>query len=441
MASVAERLLVSACALTRTTEWATRLFGPRRFLPALFSDRFTHLGGIERAVFERQLSGCRSFADDRWTPYWEALAAEHLAVADAALSTLGGPSTRQLLNPSAADTSVLGELLAPAVEILADRGAIAPKRAVPEFSARHPESLTAATALDALIKAMVYEFVAAWPGWTPQRLRAYETSHRLGEVLVTALAPAMGVDVEVVRIPLGGDDAVRGYLMTPQGADRVPTVLVTNGVEGTLAEAMLPVLAHRDRGMGVFVMEMPGTYSYREPLAPAAERVYTTVLDYLSAHDRVDADRLAMMGLSFGGYWATRMAATDRRLRVAIANGAPTHRSFQIGSATGLPEIMVSTLRSATGATSVVDLTRRLTAMSLRAYYSRIEIPMLVINGTDDTLIATRDSIDIAAAAPRAQLALYAGDDHCAMGHADQWMELSIRFLAEHLAVAEQVAR
>ncbi|WP_280440966.1 alpha/beta hydrolase family protein [Nocardia brasiliensis] len=164
-------------------------------------------------------------------------------------------------------------------------------------------------------------------------------------------------------------------------------------------------------------------------------------MDYFGAHDRVDADRLAMMGLSFGGYWATRMAATDRRLRVAIANGAPTHRSFQIGSATGLPEIMVSTLRSATGATSVVDLTRRLPAMSLRAYYSRIEIPMLVINGTDDTLIATRDSIDIAAAAPRAQLALYAGGDHCAMGHADQWMELSIRFLAEHLAVAEQGAR
>jgi esterase FrsA len=85
IASGARRAFVSALALTRTTEWAARRLGTARFLPALFVDRFTHLGGIVPAVFAAQLAECRSFEDSRWATYWKSFAGEYLATADGAL--------------------------------------------------------------------------------------------------------------------------------------------------------------------------------------------------------------------------------------------------------------------------------------------------------------------------------------------------------------------
>ena len=98
IASGAQRAFVSTLALTRTTEWAARRLGSARFLPALFVDRLTHLGGIDRAVFAAQLAKCRSFEDNRWAAHWESFAGQHFAIADVAVAALSGRSTRELLD-------------------------------------------------------------------------------------------------------------------------------------------------------------------------------------------------------------------------------------------------------------------------------------------------------------------------------------------------------
>ncbi|CAM5290251.1 alpha/beta hydrolase [Mycolicibacterium aubagnense] len=439
---LARRAFVTACAVTHTTERAAHRFGVARFLPRLHADRITHLGGIPEAEFARQLADCRSFEDARWTGHWQRYAGEHLARADEALARLGAPSAAQLLDEATAtDIAALGHILAPAVTLLADRGTVADPAAVARFCTAHPESADAAHALNGLIKAMVYELAAAWPGWTPLRLQAYRRSRKLGEVLLTALAPAMDLTIEIIQIPVSGSDIVRGYLVFPTESGPVPTVLVTNGLEGTLEEVLFPLLAHRDSGFGTFTMEMPGTYSYAAVMSPSSETVYSEVIDYLTKHPRVDADRIGMMGFSFGGYWSTRMAAIDPRLKVAVSNGALTDRSFTASGSFGTPEIIVSTLRSTIGAASMADMARKLAKYSLAQHYRKINIPLLVINGSHDTLISTQDSIDLAIGAPQGQLVLYDGDDHCAMGHSEQWSELSTRFLREHLLAGDTVLR
>lgn len=434
----ARKLLTTACALSHSTELAAAHLGAAYFLPALFVDRFTHLGGIERAVFAAQLAGCRSFEDERWAAHWQAIAASHIEIADAALSRLAGPTVAQLLDPrhpAGAETlSELGALLAPAATILSERGAIAPIDAVEAFRrTSNGVGDDAAIALDGLIKVIVYTFAAAWPGYTPHRMRAYQTSQRLCEVLTSALAPAMGVQVQHLDIDVGGGDVVHGTTVFPPDAESTPTVLITNGLEGTVAEMLLPVLSYRTRGLGLFVMEMPGTYAYRRPLAAEGQGVYRSVIDNLSADPRVDANRIGMLGLSFGGYWVARTASVDPRLRVAVVNGAPAHHTFGLGGTLGVPEIMVWTLAKATQAHGNLDLMRKLRALSLKSHYSRITAPLFVINGDADTLVATQDSIDIATHAPNAVLKLYPGDDHCAMGNAPDWFEKSVQFLADHL--------
>ncbi|ORJ52565.1 alpha/beta hydrolase family protein [Mycobacterium simiae] len=442
LTDLAKRVVVTACAMTHTTERAANRFGVTPFLPKLHADRITHLGGMPPDEFRQQLAACRSFEDARWVGYWSGFARDHLSRADGALSRLGAPGSHVLLDPAAApDLRALGELLAPAVTILADRGTVADPAAVARFCAEHPEATDAAYALDGLIKAIVYELAAAWPGWSPQRLAAYQRGRRLSEALLTALAPAMNMTLETVQVPINDDDIVRGILMLPLDQDGpVPTVLVTNGLEGTIEEALFPLLAQRDGGVGTFVMEMPGTYSYREPMSVASEDAYRRVIDFLVAHPAVDGDRLGMMGFSFGAYWSSRMPAVDPRLKVAVSNGALTDHSFKAFGSVGMPEIIASTLRNTTGATSMADMGRRLAKYSLAQYYRQIQAPLLVINGSRDTLISTQDSIDLAIGAPNAQLVLYDGDDHCAMGHAEQWSELSARFIREHLLASDTVA-
>ncbi|OBJ42518.1 hypothetical protein A5630_20620 [Mycolicibacterium mucogenicum] len=433
MSRIAKNLIVSVCALTGTTEHAARRVGVGYFLPELFVDRFANMGGIDKQLFASQLRDCRSFDDQSWADYWRRFAVRHLDVAAAALDRLGGPAPTALLVPADDDlVARLGAVLAPAVDVLAERTPETVGQLVTSFIADNPDHVDAAVAIDELVKAMTYLFAASWPGWTPRRLQAYAESQCLFEALLRALAPAMGIDVEVITLHVDGE-AVKGYAAFPVGSEPVATVLITNGLEGAIQEVAMPILKYRHSGMAVVTMEMPGTYAYRKPLSVESENLYTAMLDHLAAHPRVDADRIGMVGVSFGAHWAARITARDKRIRAAVCNGGLYRRSFKPSATFGKPAIILESLRNTTGASSLIGLGRRLHALSLEAHYADITVPLLVINGDTDTLVSAQDSVDLADAVPNAELILYPNDDHCAMGHYSEWLATSVDWLQRHL--------
>lgn len=435
MSRLVQDLVVTAAALTHTTERATRRRGARAFLPALFVDRFATMGGIDTALFAAQLDACRTFRDEGWVAYWRSLAQVHLDAADAELALLDAPSTERILGPGGDATATdLGAALAPAVLVLADRSPENGRTLLADFVAEHPDDRPAAVAIDELVKAMTYLFAASWPGWSPERLRAYRDSQRLLHVLLLGLAPHVGFQAERIELAIAGEDAV-AYGVFPEGDHARPTVLVTNGLEGTIQEVLLPALRLRDRGIAMVTMEMPGTFQYRRPLSTATEDAYEAVIEQLAAHPRVDADRMGMMGISFGAHWSTRMAARSSRLKAVVSNGGLYHRSFGAAAAVGMPEIMLWTLRRTTGARNLAALAHRLHALSIKKLYRTIPVPILAINGDTDTLVSTQDTVDLARAAPHGELLLYADDDHCAMGHYSEWLDTSTAWLQERLDV------
>jgi esterase FrsA len=236
--------------------------------------------------------------------------------------------------------------------------------------------------------------------------------------------------MEKVTLSVAGEEVV-GYARFPQGEGRVPLVIITNGLEGTVQEIALPLLAYRDANIGVFLMEMPGTYAYRQPMSGASEAIYHGVIDHFSTHPRVDAGRMAMVGTSFGGYWSARMAAVSPRLSCAVACGAPLHYAFGPANSLGTPEIIVSVLKKVTGAATLREMGTRLDELSFvrNDLFRRIGIPLLVINGDNDTLLGTRDSVILAIRAPKGLLKVYENDDHCAMGHYREWLDLTFDWL------------
>jgi esterase FrsA len=444
-ATLPQKLLVTACAITRSTDLVTRWTGAAPFLPALFVLRYANMGGLDQTEFTEQIRAARSFRDDRWCGYWNPIADAHARRATELLRSLAGTDSTDV--PDLAGVGVvtaaehldgLTAWIAPAAELFADHGPQPDTRALTALADEHAATADRArvtlalNAIDAWAKAITYYQVSAFPGHDTHRMQAYWRSRHLFDALIGALAPTLGLTVDHVDVPVAGGDTVHGYLVVPPGPGPHPVVLTTNGLEGTAQELAIPQLRYRGSGLAMFLMEMPGSYAYTDRMRPESEAVYHQVIDHLAADERLDAQRIAMVGVSFGGYWTARVAATNDRLACAIACGAPTHRSFH-GGALGTPQIILHALANTVGAAHPIDLMGKLKALSIRDRYRHITIPLLVINGDHDTLMSTQDSVDLADAAANASLLLYPDDDHCAMGHYRQWLDFSQRWLLDHL--------
>jgi esterase FrsA len=369
-------VFTTLCLVTGQTERAANRLGVRFFLPELFRLRYANMGGLDPDTFTTQLEGLNSFEEDAWCGYWNAIAAAYEEEAE------------KLLQEGGEEQGVKGR--------------------------------------DALVKALTYYSVSAFPGTSPSRMDAYRKAGTLNERLV----PMLDNRMEKVTLQIAGEK-VEGYQRFPGGRKKCPMVIITNGLEGTVQEIALPLLEYRDAEMGVFLMEMPGTYAYKEPMSGASEEIYNGVIAHFANHPRVDAGRMAMVGVSFGGYWSARMAAVNPKLSCAVVCGAPLHHAFGPANSLGTPEIIASVLIKVTGASGLADMGSKLDAMSFvkNDLYRKIDIPTLVINGDDDTLLGTKDSVVLATRVPKALLKLYENDDHCAMGHYREWLDLTFAWL------------
>jgi cephalosporin-C deacetylase-like acetyl esterase len=102
-----------------------------------------------------------------------------------------------------------------------------------------------------------------------------------------------------------------------------PTVLMFNGFDGS-QEEMLHVsgLAALERGFHVVTFEGPGqpTVLREQGLGFRHdwEAVVPPVADFCETVPEIDAGRLALLGLSFGGYLAPRAAAFEPRIGAVI---------------------------------------------------------------------------------------------------------------------------
>jgi len=104
-----------------------------------------------------------------------------------------------------------------------------------------------------------------------------------------------------------------------------PTIIAMTGYDGTAEELYFNIgAAGIARGYNVLTFDGPGQgMALREqklPFRPDWEKVVTQVVDYLIEKEEVDADRIAMIGYSMGGYLVARAAAFEHRIVACIAN-------------------------------------------------------------------------------------------------------------------------
>ncbi len=127
--------------------------------------------------------------------------------------------------------------------------------------------------------------------------------------------------------------SLSGYLFSPAGAGPFPTTLHVNGYDGTAEELYASVPAALDRGYAFAAIDGPGQgamlYDRRVPMRPDWENVVPEMFDGLAAEPAVDAQRIVLVGRSFGGVIAPRGAAGEDRLAAMIVDPG----QFDIGPA------------------------------------------------------------------------------------------------------------
>jgi len=246
-------------------------------------------------------------------------------------------------------------------------------------------------------QAWLYYSFARWPvPNSPGKQRAYD------KALEAYLAYAKKYDppLEVLRVPYEGSEVV-GYVRMPKGARHAPFVVAIAGLDSRKEEMIERFGPLAERGIGVLALDSPGTgQSGVKAAAPGTEKSLSRVLDVVLARPEIDAKRVVLYGGSFGGYWATILAVTEKaRLRAVVAQSPPIHETFSRERTQMLVKNREYLFDYAPaqmftyGGTTLEQLAENKERMSLktRGLLDQPMAPMLVIGGALDTQVPIAD--------------------------------------------------
>jgi len=244
----------------------------------------------------------------------------------------------------------------------------------------------------------LYSF-GRWPiPASPGKQRSYE------KAIEAFLAHAKFWDppLEIVKIPFEGKEII-GYLRLPKNASGpVPLVLAVNGLDSRkedLSESFSAILPY---GVGFLAVDGPGTGQSPIKVSENSERMLSRVLDYIATRPEIDKNRVAMHGVSWGAYWATKMAIVEHaRLRGASAQSPPTDKFFQkdflmnnlLGNREYLFDQVPALMAIFDNVKTVDEMAEILPKMSLvkQGLLGKPMAPMLVLAGVLDTQVPISD--------------------------------------------------
>jgi dienelactone hydrolase len=151
--------------------------------------------------------------------------------------------------------------------------------------------------------------------------RVADTSSRAIETF--RAAPEIQAQWTRVGIPYEGIE-LEGYYLNSTGDEPGRTLLAHGGYDSTVEELFFTVgEAARRRGWNCLIFEGPGQGSAlrrdKLPFRHDWEAVVTPVVDLAVTLRGVDPERIALIGMSMGGYLAPRAAAFEQRISACIA--------------------------------------------------------------------------------------------------------------------------
>ncbi len=217
---------------------------------------------------------------------------------------------------------------------------------------------------------------------------------------------------ERVAIPYERGASMPGILRKPWHTPKPPVVILVPGLDSVKEELHLYGDDFLRRGMAVLAIDGPGQgeMEFEFPLRHDYEVPVAHVIDYLEGRPDVDAARVGLMGVSFGGQFAVRAAAFEQRLKAAIENCGPYNQSWNFENR---PQISRDTMVHRLKAANEEDALDKLRQFNLQGVAERVACPLLVIQGRLDRLVPAEQGERIAAeAGSQAELWMFEDGNH-----------------------------
>ena len=218
-------------------------------------------------------------------------------------------------------------------------------------------------------------------------------------------------NVERVEVPYEGGSLPALFMKARDVAGPAPTVVLFDGLDNCKEMSVLFCgLEFAARGWNTLAIDGPGQgeslrlrdiksrYDY--------EVAGIAAYEYVDSRPDVDSDRVAVMGYSFGGYYAPRVAAFEKRYVACVAFGA-MHWNMVEWVEKIRHNVTTDPKRSSTshfqvpwvfGARDLDHAIEMAANFNLNGIAEKIECPVLVAHGIDDRIVPLEDAENLIAA-------------------------------------------
>jgi dienelactone hydrolase len=255
-------------------------------------------------------------------------------------------------------------------------------------------------------------------------------------------------NVEVVDVPYEGQALAAYFMKAPRADRRAPTVVLFDGMDNCKEMSVIFAgIEFAKRGMNTLAIDGPGqgeTLRLRKIHSrPDYEVPGTAAYDYVAGRSEVDPRRVAVMGYSFGGYQAPRIAAFEKRYAACVALGAMHWdlHGWQADVKARLAKDAKTSFTSNFQFRWVVGAPDNDTALqwakrfTLEGAAERIECPFLVVHGENDRIVplAEAQTLYERVGSSRKHIKTFTaeegGAEHCQVDH----RQLGIDYIADWL--------
>jgi dipeptidyl aminopeptidase/acylaminoacyl peptidase len=210
--------------------------------------------------------------------------------------------------------------------------------------------------------------------------------------------------IEPVEVPFEGGKNLPAYFVKMRGTSGIkwPAVVYFDGLDITKEIQYLtgvPELVKR--GMACLIVDGPGNgESIRFRGMPGrhdSNVAGTAAVDYLETRADVDKHRLAVMGVSLGGYHAPRCAAFEKRFKACVAWGAQYDyhavwkRRIESAFKTSL-SVPGEHINWFLGVDTIEEALKKLEPWTLKGILGKIQCPFLLTHGETDAQISMEDA-------------------------------------------------
>jgi len=199
------------------------------------------------------------------------------------------------------------------------------------------------------------------------------------------------------RIEIGYEKKeIAGILRKPVET-ACPVLIMAPGLDSTKEELHAyeePFLA---RGIATLAIDGPGQgeAEYEIPICGDYERAAKAVVDWIETREDLDGQKIAIWGVSLGGYYAPRAAAYEKRIRACIALSGPFEWD-RIWDA--LPELTRETFRVRSHAANETEARANAKRLTMKEAAPRITCPIFIVTGRQDRLVPASHAESLAGA-------------------------------------------